>query len=117
MHQAPEKQTRLEIRIYHHPNPEIRSYLVPIPITRLRVERFPGPPEDLPQDLPDRLGVLGAQVVRELLSLPQVAELTIKPKEIRLKKRSRASWESFEAQILTILQRGLQKRQWRLVKK
>lgn len=115
MDQEPENPTRPEIRIYCHPNPEIRSYLTPLPIAAFRVERCHGTPKDLPADLSDRLGVLGAQVVREILALPQVAELIIKPKEIRLKKHVDASWESLETEVLAILQRAIRKRQWRLV--
>lgn len=106
-----------DIRVYVHPNAEIRSYLTPESITRPRVEVFTPPLERDPERLTAELGTVGAQAVRELLALPGLAGIRIKPKEVRIQKLPQSAWEDLEPDILHILERALRKSRMRLVQR
>ncbi len=98
-----------DIRIYLHPNAENRSYLTSHAITKPRVEVFAPPLDVDPGDLAARLGTIGARTVQELLAVPGVARVRIKPKEVRIQKTTQASWDDLEGDILRILKRAVRK--------
>ena len=103
------------VEIYNHPNPEIKSFLTRVAISAPRVEKFQRPlQQDREADLKG-LGVIGAQIVRDIMKVPGVQEIHIKPKEIRMKKELSSSWNEIEARILEILERALRKKDMRVV--
>ncbi len=104
-----------DIRIYLHPNEENRSYLTSHAITKPRVEVFAPPLDVDPGGLAARLGTIGAQAVQELLAVPGVARIRIKPKEVRIQKSARASWDDMESDVLRILKRAVRKSRIRVV--
>ncbi len=106
-----------DVRVYRHPNPEIRSYLTPDIITRPVFETFEPPLKDDSDRLSASLGTIGAQMVLEVLSLPGVAQIRIKPKELRIKKAPHASWDTLEEAILPIVVRAVRKSRIRVLKR
>jgi hypothetical protein len=98
-----------DIRVYLHPNAEIRSYLTAHDITKPRMEVFAPPLDVDPSGLAAKLGTIGAQAVHELLGVPGVARIRIKPKEVRIQKSARASWDDMESDVLRILNRAVRK--------
>jgi hypothetical protein len=105
-----------DIVIYHHPNPEMKSFLLSEEISAPRVEHIKNPltPETRASLKP--LGVLGAQIAEEIMAISGVAALQIKPKEIRVKKEVSASWEDIQGKVLDILRRALRRKQIRIVR-
>ena len=106
-----------QIEIYLHPNPEIRSFLTNTEISVYRVEKFKKPPEKEWEHTLKQLGVIGAQVAKEILAIQDVNEIHIKPKEIRIKKESASSWEAIEKKVVKILTRALRRKQIKVVKR
>ena len=106
-----------QVEIFLHPNPEIRSFLTKTAISSYRVEKFRKPHEKNWESTLKQLGVIGAQVTREILAIHDVHEIHIKPKEIRVKQKGSSSWEAIETKILEILVRALRKKQIKLVKR
>ncbi len=106
-----------QIEIYIHPNPEIRSFLTNTEISAYRVEKFKKPPEKNWEHTLKQLGVIGAQVAKEILAIQDVNEIHIKPKEIRIKKEISSSWETIEKKVVEILTRALRKKQIKVVKR
>lgn len=106
-----------QIEIYLHPNPEIRSFLTNTEISAYRVEKFKKPPEKEWEHTLKQLGVIGAQVAKEILAIHDVNEIHIKPKEIRIKKESSSSWETIEKKVVEILIRALRRKQIKVVKR
>lgn len=106
-----------EVEIYLHPNPEIRSFLTNIEISAYRVEKFKKPLEKDWEHTLKQLGVIGAQVAKEILAIQNVNEIHIKPKEIRVKKEISSSWETIEKKVVEILTRALRKKQIKVVKR
>ena len=103
--------TEDHIKIYHHPNPEIKSFLTMEGISPPCVEFFQNP---LNQDQKDRLqglGALASQIVMDIMALQGVREIRIKPKEIRMKKEEDASWNDIEDKVRHILSTALRKKQ------
>jgi hypothetical protein len=111
-----EKMSEWEVKIYHHPNPEIKSFLTSIAISTPRVEKFKKPLEKEWENTLEPLGVIGAQVIKEILAIQEVREIHIKPKELRIRKEVSCSWEKIEGRIIEILMRALQRKQIRLIK-
>jgi Zn-dependent membrane protease YugP len=105
------------IEIYIHPNPEIRSFLTNTEISAYRVEKFKKPPEKNWDHTLKQLGVIGAQVAKEILAIHGVNEIHIKPKEIRIKKEISSSWEAIEKKVVEILTRALRRKQIKVVKR
>ncbi|MFH1243768.1 MAG: hypothetical protein V1689_15620 [Pseudomonadota bacterium] len=103
--------------VYRHPNPVIRSFLTPNKISAYRVERFKGPLDEDSEKLLKGLGTIGEMVVREIMAIPGVEELYIKPTEVRMKKNPSVSWEEIERKTIEILNRALRRREIRLIKK
>ncbi|MBW1999980.1 MAG: NifU N-terminal domain-containing protein [Deltaproteobacteria bacterium] len=105
-----------EVVVYNHPNPEIRSFLPPENICPPVVEHFKKPVEKDFQVMVKRLGLIGAQTVKEILAIPGVKELHMKPKEVIVKKESWVSWDGIETRILRILARAVRKKHISVVK-
>lgn len=106
-----------DIEIYHHPNSHIRSYLTGTEISGYLVAFFEKPfTEGVPEDLEKRLGRIGTQLARELMGLGGVAAFHLKPKEIRIRKKTATPWETLEDRILEIVRRANRKSRIRLVK-
>jgi hypothetical protein len=108
-------EKRQGIMIYRHPNPEIRSFLTSAEISRYRVERFTAPGGDALETQLKTLGTIGAYVVRELLAISGVREVEIKPRELRIKKETSASWDTIEPKILHALNTAFRRKEIRLV--
>lgn len=105
-----------KINIYHHPNPEIKSFITMEPISPPRVEYFKKPLNARSDVLLKKLGVIGSQIVKEVMAIPGVKEIRIKPKEIRMKKEEDASWNDIEDMVCKILNRALQRKGIKMVK-
>ena len=104
------------IVIYNHPNPEMKSFLMNEEISTPRVEHFNN---RLSKDSEERfkhLGHIGAQVVREVMAIPGVQKMRIKPKDIQVKKEESASWQEIEVQVIEILNRALRKKKIKVIK-
>jgi len=104
-----------KVVIYDHPNPEFKSFLLPEEVSPPRVERFQKPLDRNGEERLKRLGILGAQVVREIMAVPGVMEVWLKPNEIRVKKELNWTWEKIQGPILEIVHRVLRKKKIRIV--
>lgn len=105
-----------KIVVYHHPNPEIKSFLTEEEISPPRVEYFRNPIGKESEISLERLGVIGSQIVKEIMQIPGVMEVRIKPKEIRMRKETISSWKQIEGKVLEILRRALRRKQLRVVR-
>ena len=113
----PENTYDRKIEIYHHPNPEIRSFLTNIEISAPCVENLKEPlGKDWDRAL-KHLGFVGAQVAKEIMAIREVKEIYVKPKEIRIKKKASSSWEKIEKKVVEILKRALRRKQIKVVKR
>jgi len=105
------------IEVYLHPNPEIRSYLTHRAISPPRVGIFRNPLDEEARGALRTLGEIPARIVMDILSLPGVEEVHIKPKEIRVKKSITVTWETIQGPIIETLRRSLRRKGIRIVKK
>ena len=106
-----------EIVIYNHPNPEMKSFLTNEEISAPRLEHFKKPFNENSVDvLKNQLGFIGAQIVKEIMSIQGVKEMRIKPKEVYIRKELSCAWEEIETPVIDILKRGLRRKQYKLVK-
>jgi len=105
-----------KVRVYHHPNREIRSFLTDREISAPRVEKLRKPLNKAWKESLEPLGIIGAQVVKEIMAIQGVHEIQIKPKEVRIIKEAACSWEAIEERIIEIIVRALKRKQIRLVK-
>ena len=110
------KMIRGEVTIYHHPNPEIRSFLTTEEISAPRVEIFKSPLTEDAEQIRIRLGRIGAHIVKEIMTMPGVDEIHIKPKEVRLKKALTFAWDDIEEQVVVIIKRALRRKQIRIIR-
>ncbi|MFO7785785.1 MAG: NifU N-terminal domain-containing protein [Thermodesulfobacteriota bacterium] len=106
-----------DVRVYLHPNAEIRSYLTSNPIMKPQVEAFENPLRELPDHLAAKLGTIGAQAARELLSLSGVAKIRIKPNEVIIRKVPHVSWDDMEEEVLRIMDRAVRKSRMHVMKR
>ncbi len=105
-----------KISIYVHPNPEIKSFTTMESISPPRVEYFKNPLNKEKEESLNHLGIIGAQIVKEVMAIPGVNEIRIKPKEIRMKKELNASWDDIEDKVCQILNRALKRKGIKIVK-
>ena len=106
-----------DIEIYHHPNPEMKSFITQEDISAMRVEHFKRPLEGIPEPSLHALGPIGSRVVREILSIHGIREIRIKPKELLVKKEGTANWDEISPIVIETLKRSLRRRQMRIVKR
>ena len=104
------------IKLYHHPNPEIKSFLTMENIYPASVEFFKNPFDEIENKRLQRIGTIASQIVRDIMAVPGVKEIRIKPKEIRMKKEAYASWDEIEEKVFQILSRALRKKKIKRVK-
>jgi len=81
-----------------------------------RVAFFKNPFDEIGHEQLQRLDTITSQIVRDIMALPGVKEMRIKPKEIRMKKEELASWDDIEDHVCQILNRALRKKQIKRVK-
>jgi len=105
-----------KIDIYHHPNPEIRSFFISAEILAHRVEHYKKPLDKNWESALEPLGLIAAGITREIMAIQGVKEIYTKPKELRITKESSFSWEDIEKPIIKILTRGLKRKQLRVIK-
>ena len=105
-----------KVEIYHHPNPEIRSFLTNTEISAHRVEIFERPLEKDWGHILKELGIIGGHVVKEVMAIQEVEEIHIKPKEVRIKKATSSSWDKIEKKVVEILMRALRRKQIKVIK-
>jgi hypothetical protein len=105
-----------KVEIYNHPNPEIKSFLTTVELSAPRVEIFKKPFDENREDSLNQLPLIGAQIVKNIMDIPGVREIIIKPKEIRLKKETSSSWEGIEKKVIEILTSALRRKQIKMVK-
>jgi len=108
-------EKRPGIMIYRHPNPEIRSFMTSAEISKFRVERFTALDGETVEAQLKTLGTIGAYVVREILGIPGVREVEIKPRELRVKKETSVSWDPIEEKIIHALNTAFRRKAMRVV--
>jgi Scaffold protein Nfu/NifU N terminal len=106
-----------DIVVYEHPNPHMRSFFISVSIWPPRVEVFHKSSLDTSRDDVKSLGNIGARMAKELLEIPGLRELMMRPGEILVKKDRAVAWQNIEPEVLKILQRALRKYQIHLVKR
>ena len=104
-----------KVVIYHHPNPEMKSFLMPREVSAPRVELFRKPLDAPSEAALKHLGVVGAQIVKEIMAIHGVLQVRIKPKEIQVKKEESCSWEDILDRILEILKRAIRRKEMKVV--
>lgn len=104
------------VRVYYHPNTEIRSYLTQDEITNPLYETFENPLNEDYNSLVQRLGTIGARVVQEILALPGVAQIRFKPKEVRVRKTAPTTWDDLEPEIMRIVERAVRRSRMHVLK-
>ncbi len=100
-----------KVKIYIHPNREIRSYLTTTDIFAPWVSHFKNPLDQASQKTLKGLSILEARIVREIMAIPGIEEIYIKPNEIRMKKKALSSWEYIELPVVETLKRALRRKQ------
>ena len=114
-----DKVTRIDdngVEIYNHPNPEIKSFLTMVALSVPRVEIFKKPLDTEAQNSLSRLGLIASQIVKDIMAVPGVQEIHLKPKEIRIKKELSSSWGKIEKPVVEILKRALRRKKMKLVR-
>ncbi|MGD2125573.1 MAG: NifU N-terminal domain-containing protein [Desulfobacteraceae bacterium] len=106
-----------EIVIYHHPNPQMKSFLTHEEVSAPRVEHFKKPLTKESEEALKALGLIGAQTVREIMAIPGVISVQIKPKEICVKKETASSWEDIQESVIEILRMALRRKRIKVVKR
>ena len=104
------------INVYHHPNPEIKSFLTMESIFPASVELFENPLTESENECLQRLDTIASQIVRDIMAISGVKEIRVKPKEIRMKKEGGATWNDIEDKVCQILNRALQRKRIKIVK-
>ncbi len=104
------------IKIYRHPNPEIISVILPEEISTYRVEFFKLPISRESKERMKALGKIAGIMTEEIMAIPGIKELHVKPDEIRVKKRPSFEWEDIEDKLARIIKRALLKKRIHLVK-
>ena len=108
--------TEAAVSIYHHPNPQIKSFLTQEALFPPLVVLFKNPLDKTADEDLKKMGAFGSQIVRDISSLSGVKEFRVKPKEIRLTKEEHAAWDDIETKVCQILDRALRKKQIRRIK-
>ncbi|MBW1978459.1 MAG: NifU N-terminal domain-containing protein [Deltaproteobacteria bacterium] len=90
---------------------------MPVEICPPLVEHFSKPFTARSEKTFKELGTVGAQIVKEIMAVPGVKSLEIRPKEVRVKKEPHVSWEQIEKKVFRILKSFMRRKSFRLVKR
>ena len=97
------------VRVEIHPNCEVRSYHPNFEISKAHIENFWRPVRPEGKEYLKRLGRKGALLVRRLLKIPGISEVTIKPYEITVHKGLNFSWDDIEFHVLETIEKSMPK--------
>lgn len=103
------------VRVYIHPNPEIRSFLTSSDIYPPRVDHYKKPFDSEKEVNLENLGFKDVQLIRDLMSVPGISEIRIKPQEIRVTKDALHSWDKIEGPLINTIERALRRKNFKAV--
>lgn len=103
------------IEIYRHPNPQMMSFLTREELFPPCVAVFKNPLNGETRRQLKTLGEIPSRIVTDILSVPGIEEIYIKPKEVRVKKQADVSWENIQGRILEVVRRSLRRKEIRVV--
>ena len=92
-----------------HPNFQMRTYHPNFEISKARIENFWRPVRPESKDYLKKLGRKGAVLVRRVLALHGVAEVTIQPYELTVRKGLNFSWDDIEPKVLEMIEMSMPK--------
>ena len=97
------------IRVETHPNFEVRSYHPNFEISKSPIENFWRPVRPDSKEYLKKLGRKGAALVRRLLKIPGVAEVTIQPYEVSVHKGLNFPWDDIQPAVLETIEMSMPK--------
>lgn len=97
------------VRVETHPNSEVRTYHPNFEISKAHIENFWRPVRPESKEYLKKLGRKGAVLVRRLLALSGVSEVTIKPYEVIVHKGLNFSWDDIEPKVLETIEMSMPK--------
>lgn len=103
------------IRVYRHPNTQIRSYLLDEEIAPHRVERFVTHPQPEARSRIQSLGPIASRLVTEILAIPGIREIFVKPREIIARKEEAFPWDEVEPRLLRALESAARRKGFRVL--
>jgi len=104
-----------KVEIYNHPNPEIKSFLTTVEFSAHRVEIFKKPLDKDWEGSLNQMPLIATQIVKDIMAIPGIREIQLKPKEIRMKKETSSSWEGIEKRVIEILTSALRRKKIKVV--
>jgi hypothetical protein len=100
-----ERKMNAVIRTQRFRNDRIREYNVNRVISESHIERFDRPLRESSEKYLNKIGKLGARLVRAALRLPGVIEVGIEPYTFRITISLAHGWDSIEPSIIRILKK------------
>ena len=97
------------VRVETHPNSDVRTYHPDFEVSKAHIENFWRPVRPESKEYLKKLGRKGAVLVRRLLALHGVAEVTIQPYQLMVKKGLNFSWDNIEPKVLETIEMSMPK--------
>lgn len=91
------------INVQKVPNPFVMVFHVNRVICGTRIQRFERPLRERSEKYLAEVGKTGSEVVRKIMRLPGVTEISIQPYELQVVISEAHSWESLEPSVLNVL--------------
>ena len=105
-----------KVRVYRHPNPEIRSFLTGADIYPPRVGNYSAPFDCTDRKLQEGLGFIEVQMIRDIMAVPGITKIAAKPKEIRVSKNTSCSWDEIEKAVINAIERAIMRKKIKIIK-
>lgn len=100
-----ELNSRPKLIVKSFPNKQIREYSMDVEICESRREEFYRPLRDSSENPLNRLGKVGKTMVKNIMSIPGVTEVTIDPYSLRIEIAEAFSWSDVEPLIVEAIAR------------
>ena len=88
------------------PNLRIKVYHVSVEISQTPIETFLRPLRESSNEYLDKVGEVGTQIVKEILAILGVIEVSIEPYQIQVEKGKAFGWEDIEPGIIGALKKA-----------
>lgn len=113
---TPELKGGEKVKIYRHPNPEIRSFLTGTDIFPPRVGNYSAPFDSADRKLLEGLGFIEVRMMRDIMAVPGITKIAAKPKEIRISKDASYPWDKIEKAVINAIERAIIRKKIKIIK-
>jgi hypothetical protein len=80
------------------------------------VGNYRAPFDSSEESLPVGLGFIESQMIRDIMAIPGIVKITVKPKEVKISKDITCRWDTIENAVINAIERAIMRKKIKIIK-